>query len=235
MLMDGRRGIARRIAETPDRREIHLHSRNLPFSRYIGRMKKNASSRSAAKLVPPKPKTKGVRVLSSKITYRAPVFYVTSEQVIEPSGKRVRRDLIRHPGSVVIMPVDDSKAEPRVLLARQYRYAADRYLWEFPAGRIDEGEDALTGAKRELLEETGYTAEKWKQALFFYVSPGFLDETMALYLARGLKSGKATPEDDEQISKRFFPLRQAVRMVLTKKIIDAKTICGILWLAQDQY
>jgi ADP-ribose pyrophosphatase len=198
-------------------------------------MKKKPATRTASKPAPPKPTTKGVRVLSSKVTYRAPVFYVTSEQVVEPSGKKVRRDVIRHPGSVVIMAVDDTKSEPRVLLARQYRYAADQYLWEFPAGRIDGGETPLAGAKRELLEETGYAAQKWQQALFFYVSPGFLDETMALYLARDLRSGEATPEEDEQISKRFFSLSQAVRMVMSGKISDAKTIAGILWLQQAKY
>lgn len=184
--------------------------------------------------VPPKPKSAGVRVVSSKITYRAPVFYVTSEQVVEPSGKQVRRDLIRHPGSVVIMAVDDTTSEPRVLLARQYRYAADQYLWELPAGRIDDGEPALEAAKRELVEETGYSASKWKRALFFYVSPGFLDETMAIYMATGLTRGKARPEEDEAISKRMFPLGRAVQMVLKGKIQDAKTTSAILWLAQSK-
>src|ERR671938_443293 len=92
------------------------------------------------------------KVVSSRgVVYRTPVFYVTSEMVREPSGVEVRRDIVRHPGSVVIMVVDDSgrKAEPRVLLARQYRYAANERLWELPAGRIDEGEDELAAAKRE--------------------------------------------------------------------------------------
>jgi ADP-ribose pyrophosphatase len=103
-------------------------------------------------------------------------------------------------------------------------------MWELPAGRIDDGESELEGAKRELQEETGYTASKWKRALHFYVSPGFLDETMAVYVARDLTRGKANPEEDEVIAKRFFPLSSAVRMALTGKLRDAKTISGVLWL-----
>jgi ADP-ribose pyrophosphatase len=172
------------------------------------------------------------RVISSKVVYRGPVFYVTSEQVREPHGITARRDIVRHPGSVVIMVVEDSQREPRVLLARQFRYAARQSLWEFPAGRIDPGESPLSGAKRELLEETGYSARKWKLALKFWVSPGFLDETMALYLASGLQRGVARPEADEVIAKRFFPVSAAVKMVNSGKIGDAKTIAGVLWLAQ---
>jgi ADP-ribose pyrophosphatase len=140
--------------------------------------------------------------------------------------------MVRHPGSVVIMAVDDSGHEPRVLLARQYRYATGGPLWELPAGRIDEGEPELAAAKRELEEETGYSAKNWKRALFFYVSPGFLDETMAIYLARGLRRGKARPEEDEFIQKRFFPLSAAVSMVMKGKLQDAKTIAAVLWLKQ---
>ncbi len=119
-----------------------------------------------------------------------------------------------------------------MLLARQYRHPANAYLWELPAGRIDHGESELTGAKRELLEETGYTATHWRRALYFYSSPGFLDETMAIYLATGLKRGKAQPEEDEFIKVRMFPLSQLVRMVMTGKLIDGKTISAVLWLAQ---
>jgi ADP-ribose diphosphatase len=171
-----------------------------------------------------------VKLLSSQVVYRGPVFSVTTDQVLEPSGIKVRRDVVRHQGSVVVMVVDDTRSEPRVLLARQYRHAAGRFLWELPAGRIDGGEESLAGAKRELVEETGYTAIHWKRILFFYASPGFLDESMALYMARGLKRGAARPEEDEVISKRMFPVSQAARMVVKGAIRDAKTISGILWL-----
>lgn len=130
----------------------------------------------------------------------------------------------------MVLPVDDSGRVPRVLLERQYRYAAGQRMWELPAGRIDPGERELAAAKRELLEETGYSAAQWQRALFFFVSPGFLDETMTVYMARGLKKGIAQPEEDERIAVRFFPLPQAVRMVMEGKIIDAKTMASLLWL-----
>jgi len=178
----------------------------------------------------PKSRKNKARVLRSKVVFRGPVFYVTSDRVREPGGIVVRRDMVRHPGSVVILAVDDSRRPLRVLLARQYRYAARQCLWELPAGRIDHGEAPLAAAKRELLEETGYSARRWKRALFFYSSPGFLDETMAIYLATGLVPGQAQPEDDEVISKRLFPLSAAVKMVKSGRIEDGKTIAGVLWL-----
>ena len=181
------------------------------------------------------PKTRAkAKVVSSKVVYRGPVFHVTTDYVREPGGIASRRDVVRHQGSVVIMAVDETGKEPRVLLARQYRHAASASLWELPAGRIDEGEDALTGAKRELLEETGYAARHWKRALFFWVSPGFLDETMAVYLATGLKAGQAQPEEDENIAIRFFPLSQAVKMAMRGGFRDAKTIASVLWLDQQR-
>jgi ADP-ribose pyrophosphatase len=171
-----------------------------------------------------------VRVISSKVSFRGPVFNVVTDEVEEPGNVRARRDVVRHSGSIVILAVDDSGRTARVLLERQYRYAAGRRMWELPAGRIDPGEDKLTAAKRELLEETGYSASRWQRALFFYVSPGFLDESMTVYLARGLTKGLAQPEEDERIAVRFFPLAQAVRMAMTGKIVDAKTIAPLLWL-----
>jgi len=187
-------------------------------------------------------KSTQARVLSSRVSYQGPVFSVTTDEVEEPGGVRARRDVIRHSGSIVVLAVDDlavdgpakgaPKAEPRVLLERQYRHAAQSMMWELPAGRIDDGETSLTAAKRELLEETGYSARQWKRILHFYVSPGFLDETMTIYLARGLQAGEAQPEPDEKIATRFFTLSEAKRMALNGRIRDAKTISGILWLAQ---
>jgi len=173
---------------------------------------------------------KRVRLVSSRTVYRGPVFWVTTDHVQEPGGVKVRRDIIRHSGSVVVLAVEDSRAVPRVLLERQYRHAAGDYMWEIPAGRIDPGEQELKAAQRELLEETGYTAAKWKRILKFYASPGFVAETMSVFLASGLRAGEAQPEEDEIISKRLVPLPTAVNMVLRGTIRDAKTISSVLWL-----
>jgi len=182
-------------------------------------------------------KSTQARVLSSRISYQGPVFSVTTDEVEEPGGVRARRDVIRHSGSIVVLAVEQSskaskQAEPRILLERQYRHAAQSMMWELPAGRIDDGETALTAAKRELLEETGYSARRWKRILHFYVSPGFLDETMTIYLAEGLQAGEAQPEADERIAVKFFPLSEARRMAVNGRIQDAKTISGILWLVE---
>jgi len=173
------------------------------------------------------------RVISSREVFRGPAFWVTTDQVFEPTGVRGRRDIVRHTGSVVILALEEGRSEPRVLLVRQYRHAAQQYLWELCAGRIDKGESELVAAKRELREETGYTAAHWKRILKYYASPGFVAETMAIYLARGLRPGKAHPEEDEVIETRFFPLSTAARWVMTGRIQDGKTISGVLWLSQQ--
>src|SRR5215469_13806527 len=164
-----------------------------------------------------------VQVLSSREAYRGPVFRVTTDEVLEPSGVRVRRDIVRHTGSVVVLAVDESSRTPRVLIEKQYRHAAGGYLYELPAGRIDEGEKELEAAQRELLEETGYSARRWKRVLRFWASPGFVAEEMSVYLARELRRGRAQPEDDEVIEIKLIPLERAVAMVMNGTIQDAKT------------
>lgn len=177
--------------------------------------------------------SKKAKVISSRESYRGPVFWVTTDDVLEPSGVRTKRDIVRHSGSVVVLAVDENSKGPRVLLEKQYRHAAGRFLLELPAGRIDEGENELQAAKRELLEETGYSARSWKRILHFWASPGFVAEAMSIYLAKGLKTGAAQPEDDEVIEIQLVPLKKAVSMVLKGTIQDAKTIAGVLWLDQQ--
>jgi ADP-ribose pyrophosphatase len=179
-------------------------------------------------------KTKKARLVSSKVVYRGPVFTVTTDHVLEPGGITARRDLIHHSGSVVVLAVEDSGREPQVLLERQYRHAAGDFLWELPAGRIDPGEQELEAAKRELIEETGYRASKWRRILKFYASPGFVAETMAVYMATGLREGEAEPEEDEIIQKRLMPLSRVVSMVMKGTIRDAKTISSVLWLDRNR-
>jgi ADP-ribose pyrophosphatase len=174
-----------------------------------------------------------LKVLSSRTVFQGRIFHVTRDRVREPNGVTAIREVIRHSGSVVVLAVDDISKEPRVLLERQYRYAAQDYMLELPAGRIDPGEDALTAGKRELLEETGYTAAHWKRALFFYPSPGFLEETMTVFLARGIKPGTPQPEDDERIDYDLLPLSTVVKHIMSGKIRDGKTIAGVLWYQQQ--
>lgn len=177
------------------------------------------------------PKRKTARVLSRKLVYKGPAFWVTSEQVLEPTGIQTRREIVRHTGSIVVLATQESGNDPLILLERQYRHAAASFLWELPAGRIDEGELPLPAAKRELLEETGYTARRWKRILRFFASPGFVAEPMTVFWAQGLTPGQARPEDDEVIEHRMVPLSRAVQMVLRGAIRDAKSISSILWLA----
>ena len=176
------------------------------------------------------PQTNGIELVSTEPIYSGPAFSVHKDFVREGEFTG-QRDVIRHSGSVVIAAVEGTGKSRRILLVKQYRYAADEYLWELPAGRIDRGEKLLPAAKRELLEETGIRAKKWKRLFQFFASPGFLDERMDVFLAEDLACGEAQPEEDEQIEAKFFSLSQAVKMVRSGTIHDAKTMTAVLWLA----
>lgn len=164
--------------------------------------------------------------MRSEIVYEGKVFGVRRDEVIEPSGVRTTREMVTHPGSVVILPV---LPDGRILLIRQYRHAARQYLWELVAGRIDPGETPRQAAQRELIEETGYRAERLRIFLDFFPTPGFVEEKMFLLLAEGLTPGKAEPEEDEKIVSRAYNHKQLEEMIRTGKLRDAKTIGGILY------
>src|ERR1700759_2662975 len=129
------------------------------------KLKKTSAPKSKSQKKPAQGSAKETETLiSSKVVYQGPLFRVLHDKLLEPGGKPSERDVIRHNGSVVILAIDKSKnmKDPWVVMEHQYRHAAQQYLWELPAGKLDPGEDALTGAKRELEEETGYRAKKWK-------------------------------------------------------------------------
>jgi ADP-ribose pyrophosphatase len=159
---------------------------------------------------------------------------VLHDTIVEPDGRQNERDVIRHNGSVVILAVDSSKSKknPWIVIERQYRHAANQYLWELPAGKLDPGEEPLDGAKRELSEETGYSAKKWKPLVEYYASPGFLGESMKVFLAEGLQAGDAHPEEDEKIEFRLVRLSDILKMIEKGAILDGKTLTSVLLYAR---
>jgi len=166
-----------------------------------------------------------MKLIESKLLLETPIFRVTRDVALDPDGFEITRAIVKHGGSAVVMPVDEKK---RILLVRQFRLPVANYLWELPAGRIDEGENALQAAKRELGEETGYRAKRWSKLAEFYASPGFLAEKMTIYLATGLTEGKQTPMEDERIVMRWFTSREVDELIGKGKILDAKTQIGFL-------
>jgi ADP-ribose pyrophosphatase len=166
------------------------------------------------------------KVLKSTVVYEGPVFGVRRDEVLEPGGVRATRDVVTHPGSVVILPVLD---DGRAVLIRQYRHAARQYLWELVAGRIDAGETPKRAAARELLEETGYRAKRFSLFLDVFPTPGFVEERMFILLAEGLKAGEAQPEEDEKIEVRAYSVNKLKQMIRRGKLRDAKSVAGILY------
>jgi ADP-ribose pyrophosphatase len=170
--------------------------------------------------------TKSAKVLKSEVLYHGKVFRLQRDTVIEPGGVQAERDIIVHPGSVVVLPIFK---DGRVLLIRQYRHSVGEFLWELVAGRKESNESPAAAARRELVEETGYTAKRLRRLMRVVPTPGFVNEWMWIFAAEGLTKGTAQPEEDEKITPRIYTLKQAEKMIERGTLRDAKSICGILY------
>jgi ADP-ribose pyrophosphatase len=166
------------------------------------------------------------KILGSQMIYQGRVFGVRRDEVLEPTGVRATREVVTHPGSVVILPV---LSDRRVILIRQYRHATRQFMWELVAGRIDAGEKPRQAAARELIEETGYRAKRFRVFLDVFPTPGFVEERMYILLAEGLSLGEAEPEEDERITMKAFTQRDLENMMRLGKLHDAKSIAGLLY------
>ncbi len=166
---------------------------------------------------------KGIR---SELAFSGRLIKVRVDEVLLPSGRTTKREIVVHRGAVAIVGIDGD----RILMERQYRHAAGKPMWEIPAGTLEEGEDPLECARRELLEETGYTAESMEEIMHFYVAVGYSTEVIHLFFATGLKKAKPTPEEDETIRAEMVPFDRVLKMVKENEIEDAKTIIGVLML-----
>lgn len=165
------------------------------------------------------------RPLRRIVTSQGPVVEVTEDIVSLPNGATSVREVVHHPGGVCVAAVDD---EGNVAVVRQYRYPFSQVLLELPAGKLEKGEDPFDAVKRELSEETGLEAGSWTELGYIYVSPGISTETLYLYLAGGLRQGRAHPDPNEFLDVEMMPLSELYRMAMAGQVHDAKTVIGAL-------
>lgn len=170
---------------------------------------------------------------STRRVYTGRVLNLDIDRVRFPDGSEGELEMIRHPGASAVVPFlsDPSGNDPQVLLIQQYRYAAERYLYEIPAGRLDVGEEPLVCARRELREETGCEAERVEPLTTIYTTPGFTDEKIHLFIAVGLTRGESLREADEFIEVESMPISHALELIGKGEIQDAKTVVGLLFAA----
>jgi ADP-ribose pyrophosphatase len=165
-------------------------------------------------------------VAQHDVLYRGKVVDLFVDTVRLPSGRNVIREVIHHPGGVVAVPILE---DGRLLLIRQFRYPLQKYILEFPAGKLDSGQSPLDTMRRELEEETGYQAEVLRHEFSFHTSPGFCDEIIHLFFASGLTHIAQRLEEGEHITVEPYTLAECLHMIQTGEIADAKTILGLLW------
>ena len=171
--------------------------------------------------------------LESRRIYTGRVLNLDIDRVRFPDGSVGELEMIRHSGASAVVPFlsDPAGEDPQLLLIKQYRYAADGFLYELPAGRLDPGEDPLECARRELREETGCSADRVEYLFTMYTTPGFTDERIHLYMAMGLTQGETGHEADEFLTLEPVPLSKALEMIRDGVIQDGKTALGILYAA----
>jgi ADP-ribose pyrophosphatase len=169
---------------------------------------------------------KEATVLSSQTIYTGRIISLHLDRVVLPHGATVNMELVRHPGSVVMIPMPGPN---QVILVRQYRYAVGRWLWEFPAGSLDPGEDPEAGARRECHEEIGLVPGRVERVGFFYPTPGFCTESMTFFRCVDLTkpSVAAHQDEDESLEPRTFTLDDVRAMVRSGEIADMKTAVGV--------
>lgn len=168
------------------------------------------------------------KVLEHREIYRGKIFSLAVDRVTLPSGHTVAMEIVRHPGSVVLLPMP---APGRLILIRQYRYVIDRFIWELPAGSLKPGEDPRLGAIRECEEEIGLVPGHLEELGDFYPTPGFCDEWMKFYrcteLGAPAPDSTARPDNDEVIEPATFDLADVRRMIRAGEIVDMKTVAGV--------
>jgi len=171
------------------------------------------------------------RFVGKKTIWRGRAVDFRVDTVRLPNGKKATREYLDHPGAVGVLPFVDRDT---VVMVRQYRHPVGEVTLEMPAGKLDKGESALSCVKRELREETGYTARKMRPLLRYWPTPAFANEILHLYVATGLKAGEMKTDDDEFLHCVTVPFKKAVRMALNGEIKDSKTIIGLLACAVER-
>lgn len=172
----------------------------------------------------------GERKIASEEIFQGFILHVQKDTVGLPDGNTASREVIRHIGAVCVIPVTEDN---QVIMERQYRYPIDRVIWEIPAGKLDAADEHwLDAAKRELREETGYTADEWTMIGEFYGAPAYSDERIGMFLARGLHRGERHLDADEYLDVVKVPLKDLVADVMNGVISDAKTQVAILKAAR---
>jgi ADP-ribose pyrophosphatase len=171
--------------------------------------------------------------VSSRRVYAGRVINVDVDTVRFPNGTVGDLEMVRHPGASAVVPflTDPESADPQILLIKQYRYAAEDFIYEIPAGKLDSDEDPAECARRELREETGCTASRVEHLYTFFTTPGFTDEKIHVFMATGLTRGDSAPEKDEFMSVETVTLSNALELIKKGELKDAKTALAILYVA----